>query len=666
MNKASYYLKNITEAMLNTRPMKSLFIISIITLLVTCFQAGANVNQTPEEEFAYFKDKYPEENAVITKYWRKLNIKMVADTLQIVMEQYQEILLLDNALQWAKDKSYSSSFSKLEEIEAYTLLPGKKKYKKVPVEEFKRAFDTSTFVFYDDSETISYNYPQLVNGAKIVTRQVTSIRDPHMIGSFFFLSYIPTVSVAYEIIAGKGVQVNHGIINKEGVSIDVNFTEEQLPDGTTIFRYNGEDLPKVERDPSGPAYSYLSPSAYNTVASFTNSTGKVVKILSNLDDLHTWYRSFIEGLSIDETTKNIAASIVNEDDSELEKIRKIFYWVQKNVKYIAFEQGMRGFIPHPADYVVEKRYGDCKDMTSILVALLRSQGIASHFTWIGSRDLPYKYSELPSPVVDNHMIASVNFNNETIFLDATGSYSPLGFPTSMIQGKESLISMGEDYRIVTVPVIPKEKNLMVDTAYVSLDNNSVKGKGSLELTGLVKVANSYRLINRSNKKTEDYVRRLLSRGSNKFFLDQFDVANVDDLDKPIRIDYEFTVEDYYKEIGDEIYVNLCLDKSLMNESIKDRKTPLENDYQYINRNVTILKLPDTHEVSFLPENVKSETNFFGFEISYEQKDDQIIATKDFYVNYLLLKPESFDEWNKANKKYSQAVRNTVVLKKKSN
>ncbi|MEL6560006.1 MAG: transglutaminase domain-containing protein [Bacteroidota bacterium] len=651
--------------MLNTKQTLKVSFCLLIFCSLFHSQSYATDFKTPAEEFEYYKNKYPEDNAVITNYWRKLNIRKVADSIQVLMEQYQEILILDNALQWAKDKSYSSSFSKLEEIEAYTLLPEKKKYKKVPVEEFKRAFDTNTFVFYDDSETISYNYPQLVEGAKIVTKQTTSIRDPHMIGQFFFLSYVPTASVKYEIITDDDIQINHGIYNKELIDVQILF-EKNENNGTVVYAYSGTSLPKVENDAGGPSYSYLSPSIYNTVASYKDVNGKEVKVLSSIEDLHNWYRTFIEGLGVDEETKKIAASIVDSGDSDIEKIRKIFYWVQKNVKYIAFEQGMRGFIPHSADYVVEKRYGDCKDMTSILVALLRSQDLPAHFTWIGSRDLPYKYSDLPSPVVDNHMIASVELDGKTIFLDATGSYSPLGFPTSMIQGKESLISKGESFRIVEVPVIPKEQNLMIDTAYVTLNEGTVSGSGSLELTGLVKVANSYRLINRSNKKTEDYLRRLLSRGSNKFFLDEFDVANVDDLDKPIVIDYKFSVGDYYKEIGDEIYVNLCLDKSLVNNSIKDRKTPLENDYQYVNRNVTILEIPGNYEVSYLPDDVKVDTDNFGFEITYEKKGDQIVATKEFYVSYLLLETDSFAAWNKANKKYSQTVRNTIVLKKTSN
>ena len=361
----------------------------------------------------------------------------------------------------------------------------------------------------------------------------------------------------------------------------------------------------------------------------------------------------------------LATAIVDKDDSDLEKVRKIFYWVQDNVRYIAFEQGMRGFIPHAADYVMEKRYGDCKDMTSVLVGLLRSQGLDAHYTWIGTRDLPYKYTELPTPSVDNHMIASVELDGETIFLDATGSYSPVGYPTSMIQGKESLVSLGEDYKVVTVPVVPKEQNLMIDSAFVALDKGTVSGTGQVVLTGLVKVANTYKLTGITQKSTEKYLRRLLSKGSNKFVLDDASVSNVEDLDQPIEIDYEFNVADYYREIGDEVYVNLCLDKSLLNAVIKDREVPIENDYNYINRSVVTMDLPEGYEVSFLPEDIKAEESFFGFTINYEQKGNKVIATKEFYVNYLLLPVDSFTSWNKIIRQYSQSVRNSVVLKKKN-
>ncbi|MEL7148881.1 MAG: DUF3857 domain-containing protein, partial [Bacteroidota bacterium] len=391
---------------------------------------------SPAEEFARLKDKYPDESAVITELRRKMEVTVSGDSLVILVSYYQETMILQNPLAFSKEEVYSNSFSKVDQLKAYTMTPGKKKYGKANVSDFKRSYDKDSFVFFDDTEVISFNYPQLTEGSKIVKEYTTTMSDPHLLGRFYFSNYLPVVNARYEILADKTVTIDHGVFNDQaGV---IQFDKSNV--GNKVrYLYTAKDLPAIDVKADGPKFSYLTQSAHGTISSYETADGQTISVLSSLDDLHSWYRTFIDDLEVDQSVEMLATSIVAEDDSDMDKVRKIFYWVQENVRYIAFEQGMRGFIPHAADYVMEKRYGDCKDMTSILVGLLKSQGLNAHYTWIGTRDLPYKYTELPTPSVDNHMIASVELDGKTIFLDATGSYSPLGFPTSMIQGKESLI-----------------------------------------------------------------------------------------------------------------------------------------------------------------------------------------------------------------------------------
>ena len=64
-------------------------------------------------------------------------------------------------------------------------------------------------------------------------------------------------------------------------------------------------------------------------------------------------------------------------------------------KYVAFEDGMGGFVPREAGLVCSRRFGDCKDMASILTAMNRAAGIPAYFTWLGTRDLPYTFSGTP-------------------------------------------------------------------------------------------------------------------------------------------------------------------------------------------------------------------------------------------------------------------------------
>ena len=66
---------------------------------------------------------------------------------------------------------------------------------------------------------------------------------------------------------------------------------------------------------------------------------------------------------------------------------------------------------------VFKKYGDCKDNSSILSEMLSIAGLRAA-SW-RDRSIPYTYEEVPTPA-DNHMILSYENKGKTYYLDATG------------------------------------------------------------------------------------------------------------------------------------------------------------------------------------------------------------------------------------------------------
>ncbi len=206
-----------------------------------------------------------------------------------------------------------------------------------------------------------------------------------------------------------------------------------------------------------------------------------MNVISNLDDLYKWYYTFVEGLNKEQSPEleAIVKKIKSESTSEIDLVKNVFYWVQTNIQYIAFEQGMRGLIPHSGNYICEKRYGDCKDMANLIVNMLQLADVKAYHTWIGTRDLPYRYTEVPTPIVDNHMIATyISPDGKYYFLDATSDYTPFGFPSSMIQGKEALIGLdAKRYEVKEVLVLEKEKNQIFDSVTVKMENNQLVGTG---------------------------------------------------------------------------------------------------------------------------------------------------------------------------------------------
>lgn len=352
--------------------------------------------------------------------------------------------------------------------------------------------------------------------------------------------------------------------------------------------------------------------------------------------------------------------------SEEETVKKIFYWVQDNIRYIAFEDGMRGFIPHDGSYVCEKRYGDCKDMANLLVTMMKIAGIKSYHTWIGTRDIPYTYSKIPTPMVDNHMIATyISKSGQYYFLDATSNHTAFGLPSSMIQGKEALIGMGSDkYEIKKVPIIGKEKNKMTDSIEVKISGSELIGKGTASVSGYPKVIAGYRLNRAQEDDVKTYVAKFVGKGSNKFYLDNYKVNNLDDYDKATRIDYDFRIGDYFQNIGGEIYINLNMNKDYYNEYLANRETPWENDYKYVKKEVCVLDIPEGYEIDYVPEDANLEGDNIGVNVHYNVSNDKVVMNKTFYLDFLMLEPDQFKSWNESIKNVSEVYKESIILKKK--
>lgn len=621
----------------------------------------ASAQLRPEEELAQYTELYPSESVVMLHKNETVDYTFRNDSLIAIITVYEETLYLsDNSAWYTSDQVYSSTFSEVQDLQAYTLIPDKRKYNQVNVSEFKESFDKSSFIFFDDTKLITFTYPGVQKGAKTVLTYKKIIRQPRMVPVFFFQYTLPVHEAQYTVIHDPEVHIQPYTFNDPGGMIT---SQEQIRAGKISLVTKSQHIPKVDIEHDSPSYHYLSAASYSPVTTYTH-LGTEYHLLDSPSSLHHWYRSFLKNaLEPSEELHQLALSLIDADDSDFEKVRKIYKWVQTNIKYIAFEDGMRGLVPHPALYVAEKRYGDCKDMASTIVGLLREVGIEADYTWIGTRDIPYAYSEVPSPVVDNHMIATYQHEGKTFFLDATNNYLPVSLPSSMIQGKECLISLGaDDFRIVQVPVIPREENVMADSVTIRLQNGSVKGSGATTLTGYAKVFNRYKMTRSSQKEVDDYLKRLLSKGSNKFQLDHYDLMDMESA-HPLEVDYTFNIESYAKSVGNQIYVNLMLDKTYTDGLIENRTSPVENDYKYINKSTVRLELPEGYEASEIPQNEANHNSVFGYSISYEVRDQSIIARKEFYLDYLLMEPEHFGDWNTIINEYAKACRKAVVLNK---
>ncbi|MDB6057604.1 MAG: transglutaminase protein, partial [Verrucomicrobiales bacterium] len=74
-----------------------------------------------------------------------------------------------------------------------------------------------------------------------------------------------------------------------------------------------------------------------------------MKGFDKVDDVYAWNnRLYLMAGNDKEKLKSTLAKITAAKTTDIEKIKAIYYWVQDNIRYIAYEDGYSGYIPAPA------------------------------------------------------------------------------------------------------------------------------------------------------------------------------------------------------------------------------------------------------------------------------------------------------------------------------
>lgn len=132
-----------------------------------------------------------------------------------------------------------------------------------------------------------------------------------------------------------------------------------------------------------------------------------------------YYDYFIkDNCNISEKTKLKLDNIISANDSKLDKIKKIYKYVQDNTRYVSVQVGIGGWKPMEVSDVEKYGYGDCKALSNFTRSLLKAYDVESYYTVIYGGDKRKLDEEIVS-MQGNHAILAVPNDENYIFLECT-------------------------------------------------------------------------------------------------------------------------------------------------------------------------------------------------------------------------------------------------------
>ena len=632
-----------------------------LVLFIGLFVITTNAQNSLEE----YKKQYPDFNEVVLNNTQSYEFSIESNILKVTENnQYESLILTANGIQNNKESFNYSELVKLLGYEAYSVITENGKEKKIKVTQTHEIQSGQSSVFYDNVKERQLIFPNLEAGAKKVYSYQSEIVDPFLLHKFIFGSNLPIKNAALEIKTDKNINIGYKIFNDPTNSIEFSKTEKK---GKWIYKWTLKEVKPVKFESNSPGFLYQIPHINVFIKDYTINNKKV-EVLGDINKLYTYYRGFTKNINLkeDPTLKAISLKITENLTNDDDKIKSIFYWVKDNIKYIAFENGYEGFIPREASLICERKFGDCKDMASIITTMAKYANVKNVFiSWIGTREIPYSYDELPTPAVDNHMIAVYKKGENYIFLDATDKETLYGIPTAFIQGKEALYGEGENYKIIKVPVVSAETNEVKEQVKFAIEKDKLIGSGKVQFNGYSRSNIVMRMGDATNKTRFEMIESLVLKGNNKFNLKDFTEENLSNRDKPYQINYNFDLGNYIVKADKEIYINLFLEKPFEKIIIeKDRVSPFEFEYLTLVNSQYELEIPKNCTVKYLPKNFSLDNDYVKANFVYEVKNNTIILDIKMQQKKLLLDKSDFELWNKTIKELKTNYTETLILLEK--
>ena len=618
------------------------------------------------QDLEKYTKQYPNDDVVRLQQETIITIKLNNGVFTIHKEVFEEDLYLNNSANYNSKQSISySTFFNLDKIEASSFSKQDGKYVENKVVNFNEKNNLNDS-FYDDSKEVGFIYPKLAKGSKTRIKLTYNIKNPRFLNAFYFGDFYPIINNKVTIIADKNIgltfkpfQLNNGA--------KVTFKKKKKG-ANYVYTWSAKNTEKFEIESNAPNYKTILPHIIPIITSYQQD-GKTKKLLNGVEGLYSWYYSLVENINKEETDPaltTLVEDLTRGKESDIEKVKAIYYWTQQNIKYIAFEYALGGFIPREANEVFQKKYGDCKDNSSILFKMLEIAGLQGNLTWIGTRKIPYTYEEVPTPAVDNHMILSYENKNNTYYLDATGRYIQLEYPSSFIQGKEALIANGNNFKVKKIPIVPANLNKVVDTTYIQISNRDIIGTSNSTFSGYIKNNLFYNLENtRKEADVKELYNKRFLKGSNKFLIKSYKEENKFSYDKDFSVSYNFSIQDYVQNIGSEIFINPHFNKIVSFVKTKeDRKYDIEFDYKRQFSYTNIIEIPDGYEVSYIPTSVSFTNNLISINLSYSTDKNKIVCKQDVVFNFIKLNKAQQQQVNIFVEKTEKASKEIIILKKK--
>jgi transglutaminase-like putative cysteine protease len=441
---------------------------------------------------------------------------------------------------------------------------------------------------------------------------------------------IPVVKSTYTLVLDEQVGYRaHSI----GIQTAPRVTREKE---RSVLRWELENIkPKVEESRMPPEHTtqmamLFAPTDF-AVETYRGSC-------ASWDGFAAWYRNLTSGrYALSQEAKVEVAQRFAVTDSPRRRVEKLYTFLQDVTRYVAIELGIGGWRPQSAHSVFLNQYGDCKDLVTFMVAMLKEAGITAYPALTLTRNRGVLMKEFPSQQF-NHCIAFVPLQDDTLWLECTRDFLTAGELPADVEGCDVLVVKETGGEIIRTPQSGSDENRWTSTVEGTLTSTgALRFTGRVTATGNVGDGLRVGLSSLKPDEREQGIGRLLGQYVPKLDVHEYEIDHLTDTyERPLVIRFSGTVHGFGLRSAERIFFNPnLLNRQTADDvpSEKERRFPLYLGDASMAGDSLVLSVPTGFEIEAAPDSLKIKEPFGSYRTAYSFTDETLIYSRTFSYDH---------------------------------
>jgi hypothetical protein len=668
--------------------MKRIYILYAIILIILYQSCGTGCKGTIYSFSEIERNKtpttndYPDANAVYLLREAKFEIQKVSTFSEHIIIK----VLKEGGKKYANVKIPFWRECEVLDLKARTIRPNGEIINLNKKDIFEVS-DFPEYVLYADKKAKVFTFPSVDTGCILEYTYTLGYRGPY-VPLWYFQADEPTVLAKFTYDVPIFLGFDYLASSVPGCKIEKE-KFKQRNRHKTIF--TARELPAIRPEPLAPPINDISSWIMMAWASF-----RLFFLPEIRSGLETWYEigknySLVTDSLLQPTSeiKGKTAELVADCNSDEEKISKISEFVRDNCRYVAVDVEGHRIIPNSPERVLKNQYGDCKDLSGLLISMLRAANISAYPVLVKTKSAGKFIERFPAVSQINHVVTAIALKHITheaslknaivygnlyfssdddyIIIDPTALTYPPGQLHFEIQGRNAILCAGFDSELMILPATSFKNNFCSNEIIFNLDDDDYFGKIKMQFRGDDAALLRYKFLHSSSTEITNFIQEYVSEFPLKITIDTFEILHITDFDSSLMINVKFKKFSPLQTAKEQILIPVMF-KSFGRfrdiYSCPQRTHNIEFDYPHMRNDVFRLVVPKGYTLQSLPERENHKNEWCEYSCSSYILGDTIIVNRNLAVKECIVPKAAFAEMTRFSAKVLDSSHKIIILSKK--